>query len=62
MENITTVLQLLPKQIQALHSDAMFYFSNENLIAIEERKTLIEKDIEYIRKNLLLIEEEINKL
>ena len=62
MENIITVLQLLPKQVQALHSDAMFHFSNENLIAIEERKTLIEKDIEYIRKNLLLIEEEINKL
>ncbi len=62
MENITTVLQLLPKQVQALYNDATFYFSNENLIAIEERKTLIEKDIEYIRKNLLLIEEEIKKL
>jgi hypothetical protein len=62
MENIIAVLQLLPKQMQALHSDAVFYLSNENLIAIEERKTLIEKDIEYIRKNLLLIEEEINKL
>ena len=62
MENIIVILQLLPKQMQALHSDAVFYFSNENLIAIEERKILIEKDIEYIRKNLLLIEEEINKL
>ena len=62
MENIIVVLQLLPKQMQALHSDAVFYLSNENLITIEERKILIEKDIEYIRKNLLLIEEEINKL
>ena len=62
MENIIEVLKLLPKQMQALHSDALFYLSNENLISIAERKTLIEKDIEYIRKNLLLIEEEINKL
>jgi len=64
MDNLETpqeILDLLPKQIQALFSDATFYFAGQKLIKISERKILIEKDIELIRENLTKIEMILNK-
>lgn len=50
------LITMLPKYIQALHSDWILYFSEEKEIATQERKNLVLHDIKLIKQNIADLE------
>ena len=57
--NAAKILQILPKYVQALHSDGTLYFSGEETIATPARKALVLNDIKLIQEQLTSLEEVI---
>lgn len=51
------ILQLLPKQIQALYTDSILFFSDEASIATPERKSLILDNIKKIKEQIAALEQ-----
>jgi len=58
--NPIEIIQILPKYIQAIHSDAVLYFSGEDTIATPERKLLLINDIQLIKTQLDALEKFID--
>lgn len=56
IEDQNTIIQLLPKYVQALYSDATLYWSGDKAIATGERKNLVLNDIKLIKENITALE------
>lgn len=54
--NPIEIIQILPKYVQALYSDGVLYFSGEQTIATEERKTTLLNDIKLIKEQIESLE------
>lgn len=53
-------IQLLPKYIQALYTDSILYFSDEQNIKTPERKALVLNDFKLVKELLTKLEEQVN--
>ena len=54
------LIAALPKYVQALYSDGTLYWSNDKIIATEERKNLVFNDIKLIKENIAALERHLN--
>lgn len=59
--NVAEIIQILPKYVQALYSDSILYFSDEETIATPERKSLVIRDIKLIQEKLSFLEQVLNQ-
>jgi len=57
--NVIEIIQILPKYIQALHTDGLLYFSGEKTIATANRKAIVLNDIELIKTQLDILEKTV---
>lgn len=56
IQNLEKILKIMPKLCQALHSDAVLFYSDEPLIATENRKTALLNDISLIKEQISVLE------
>lgn len=59
--NVAEIIQILPKYVQALYSDSILYFSDEETIATPERKSLVIRDIKLIQEKLSFLEQVLSQ-
>ena len=55
-QNPLEIIQILPKYVQALYSDAALYFSGEPTIATDSRKATVINDINLIKEQIAALE------
>jgi hypothetical protein len=57
--DVTKIMQLLPKYMQALYNDSVLYFSDEETVATSERKAMLAKDIMMIEELLTFLKKNL---
>ena len=53
-------IQTLSKYMQALFSDGILYFSNEEMLVTEDRKNILFNDIKVIKECIQILEDNLN--
>ena len=59
VNDVTKIMQLLPKYMQALYNDSVLYFSDEETVATPERKAILTKDITMIEELLTFLKKNL---
>ncbi len=57
--NPIEIIQALPKRMQALYSDGILYFSQDELSGTAERKTLLTENLKVIKAQIEALEKAI---
>ena len=55
IEQLTRTLKLLPMHVQALQTDCLLHFSNEETLSTIDRRNMVVNDIKVIEELLLVV-------